>query len=395
VRVELQKFDGGRTVMMVAGGIGVVGLGLTGVGALNDPRPALFSYLFAFAYWGGLALASVVLLQIFHATRARWMAVLRRAVETMALTIVLFLVLAIPILAGMKHIYSWVEPAANLSREAAHLLHHKAPYLNVKFFIARTVVYLLLATLVSQRLFGWSTKQDASGDIALTVKQRRFGTGMLPLVALTFSFAAFDWLMSLDPLWFSTIFGVYYFAGSFLGCISLLVVVTDRARGKNLYGDLVTAEHIHNLGKLMLAFTCFWGYIGFSQLLLIWIAGLPEETPFYIIRFKSQWALVGIFLILGHFVVPFGALLSRSLKRNRSRLAAVAFWILLMHSVDLYWLVMPNLDTEGVVFPWTLPFAFIGVGGLTVAFAVSRLRGHYTVPVRDPYIGESIAYRQP
>ena len=231
-----------------------------------------------------------MLLQIFHAFRAKWMVVLRRAVETMAITAILFLVLFIPIAVGMKHLYAWVEPPANLSHEALELLHHKAPYLNTTFFLIRTVFYFAVAGVISQRLFGLSTKQDSTGDIALTARARRFGTGALPFIALSFSFAAFDWLMSLDPLWFSTIYGVYFFGGSFLSCISLLVIITDRARGKNLYGDLVSVEHIHNLGKLMLAFTAFWGYIGFSQLLLIWIAGLPEEIPYYITRIKGEWA---------------------------------------------------------------------------------------------------------
>lgn len=395
MKVDLQKFDGGRSLLMGAAGLGALGIIGTLVGIASDPRPALFSYLWAFAYWGGIALASVVLLQIFHAVRAKWMVVLRRAVEVMAVTIVLFLLLFIPIAAGMKHLYSWVEPRPDLSREALELLRHKEPYLNTTFFLIRSFFYVALATVVSQRLFGWSIKQDSSGDVQLTARQRRLGTGALPFVALVFSFAAFDWLMSLEPLWFSTIFGIYYFAGSFLSTISLLVIITDRARGKNLYGSLVSDEHIHNLGKLMLAFTAFWGYIGFSQFMLIWIAGLPEEVPFYIVRLRGEWAGIGVFLILGHFFIPFGALLSRSLKRNRAQLSLVAFWILLVHAVDLYWLIVPTLSPEGVAFHWTMITSFVGVGGLSIAFGLWRIRGQFTVPIRDPYLVDSLAYRQP
>jgi hypothetical protein len=395
VKVDIERFDGGRSLLMGAGGIGLLGLLATFAGMALAPRAAMFSYLWAFAYWAGLALASVVLLQIFHATRARWMVVLRRAVETMAVTVVVFVVLFIPIALGIKNLYSWADPSPNLSHEALRLLEHKRPYLNITFFIIRGVAYVLLATVVSQRLFGLSTRQDQSGEVQLTVRQRRFGTGALPFVALVFSFAAFDWLMSLDPLWFSTIFGVYYFSGSFLSTLSLLVIVTERARGKNLYGDLVTDEHIHNLGKLMLAFTCFWAYIGFSQFLLIWIASIPEEVPYYIVRMKGQWAGIGVFLILGHFVLPFFALLSRSLKRDRSRLSLVAFWILLVHGVDLYWVVMPALSPAALPFHWTMITAFVGVGGLAVAFAIWKIRGQFTVPIRDPYLADSLAYRQP
>jgi hypothetical protein len=395
VKAELQKFDGGRSLMMGAGAVGVICLLATMGGMAMDPRPAMFSYLWAFAYWGGIALASVVLLQIFQAFRAKWMVVLRRAVETMAVTVVLFLVLFIPIAVGLKHLYTWVDPPANLGHEALELLEHKKPYLNTTFFLIRTVLYLVLAAFISQRLFGLSTRQDVSGDITLTARARRFGAGALPFIALTFSFAAFDWLMSLDPLWFSTIYGVYFFGGSFLSAISLLVVITDRARGKNLYGDLVSVEHIHNLGKLMLAFTAFWGYIGFSQLLLIWIAGLPEEIPYYITRLKGEWAAIGVFLVLGHFFFPFFALLSRARMRNRARLVRVAIWILLVHAVDMYWLVMPALSPDGLTFHWTMITSFLGIGGLAIAFGIWRIRGHFTVPVRDPYIVESLAYRQP
>jgi hypothetical protein len=313
----------------------------------------------------------------------------------MAVTVVLFAVLFIPIAAGLKHLYAWVDPSPSLPREALRILEHKRPYLNSTFFVIRGLFYVLLAAFISQRLFGMSTRQDQSGDPVLTVRQRRFGTGTLPFTALAFSFAGFDWMMSLDPLWFSTIFGIYYFAGSFVSAISLLVIVTDRARGRNLYGDLVSDEHIHNLGKLMLAFTCFWGYIGFSQFLLIWIASLPEEVPYYILRMKGEWAGIGVFLIVGHFVLPFAALLSRSLKRNRRQLVVVAFWILLVHAVDIYWLVMPTLSPDGLTFPWTMLTAFVGIGGLAVAFAIWKIRGHFTVPVRDPYLADSLAYRQP
>ena len=394
--VDVQRFEGGRQLMTGAGALGLLGLVATLAGTAGaDARPAYFSYLFAFAYWGGIALASVVLLQIFHTFKAKWMVILRRPLEIMAVSVVVFLVLFIPIAIGLKHIYSWVEPAADLPREALHILEHKKPYLNPSFFIARSVGYVLLASFIAFRLFGLSTKQDTSGDIQLSAKQRWLGAAALPFIALVFSFAGFDWLMSLQPLWYSTIFGVYFFAGSFVSTISLLVIVTDRARGKNLFGDLVSPEHIHNLGKLMLAFTCFWAYIGFSQFLLIWIAGLPEEVPFFMVRMKGDWAALSVFMIVGNFLLPFAALLSRSLKRDRSKLALVAFWILLVHALDIYWLVMPTLNPDSMPFHWTVIPAFVGVGGLAIAFAIWRARGHFMIPVKDPYLADSLAYKQP
>jgi hypothetical protein len=174
-----------------------------------------------------------------------------------------------------------------------------------------------------------------------------------------------------------------------------LALITAHARGKDSLGTFVTVEHTHNIGKLMLAFTCFWTYIAFSQLLLIWIAGLPEETPFYITRFNSGWAPLGFFMIVGNFFLPFGALLSRSLKRDPFKLRIVAFWILLAHLVDIFWLVMPTFSPEGVTFHWTLLTSFVGIGLLTIAFGVTRVRGQFAVPVKDPYLADSLRYRQP
>jgi len=385
---------GGRWVSGGFGG-GLLFLILTFVGIAMNPRDGFFSYLTAFTYWGGISMASVILLMIFHATHARWVTILRRPIEAMSASVLLFLPLFIVLLVGMKYVYIWINPPESLGHEALKLIAGKVAYLNVKGFAVRGIVYLILAIFISQRLYGWSVRQDASGEIALTQKQRNLAAGGLPFIAMAFTFAAFDWLMSLNPTWFSTIFGVYYFAGSFVSSLSVLAIVTSKARAANVFGGLMNDEHTHNVGKLMLAFTCFWTYIAFSQLLLIWIAGIPEETPFYITRFSSGWAWMGILLILGHFFVPFGALLSRSLKRNPRQLAVVAGWILFIHFVDIYWLVMPSRDPQGFALRWTDITAFLGVGLLTVAFAITRLRGRLPVPVKDPYIAESIRYHQP
>lgn len=394
--LQLSAFSGGGRWMVGGGAVGLLFLIVSLAGLALSPREAAYSYLVAFAYWCGISMASVILLMIFHTTRAKWMTVLRRPVEAMAATVPIFILLFIPVALSLKQIYVWVDPPADLPKETLHLIAHKRPYLNTSFFLVRSVIYLVFAALLGQLLFGWSTRQDSSGAVGLTQKQRNLGAGGLPFIALTFTFAAFDWLMSLKPEWFSTIFGVYYFAGSFVSALSLLAVICDLARGdKNLFGDYVSPDHTHNVGKLMLAFTCFWTYIAFSQLLLIWIAGLPEEIPFYITRFKRGWAGIGVFMIFGHFFLPFGALLSRSLKRNPRRLALVGIWILLVHYIDIYWLVMPNLYPEGFQFHWTSVTAFLGIGLLAIAFGVFRLRGKLAVPLKDPYLGDSLRYRQP
>ena len=394
---NLQPFAGGRSWILGGGLGGLALLGATFGWMTVDPRQTMFSYLVAFAYWTGIGLAALVLLMIMHAFKAKWVTVVRRPMESITLVLPLMALLFIPIAAFMKHLYIWVDPPADMGREALKLLAHKQAYLNVTAFVVRTAIYFALCIFLSQRLYGWSTKQDRTGEVGLTQRQRNLGAGGLPFLALAFSFAAFDWLMSLNPLWFSTIFGVYYFAGSFVSTLALLSVISDLARGKDLFGDLLNAEHTHNIGKLMLAFTCFWTYIAFSQLLLIWIAGLPEETPFYITRFSSGWRAMGIFMIFGNFFLPFGALLSRSLKRDPAKLGIVAFWILLVHLVDIYWLVLPTFSPEGpsLASIGMSVAAFAGIGLLTVAFGVWRLRGQYAVPVKDPYLADSLRYRQP
>jgi hypothetical protein len=405
VTVDVQKFQGGGTWIKAGLGLGVVGLALTAVGAFTGAkREVLFAYLTSFSYWAGLSMAALILLMIFHAFNAKWMTVLRRPLEAMATTAPLFLLLFIPIGLGLGEIYSWVNPEAhNFTAHEVHLLHAKHSYLNVKFFWIRTVIYFAVATFIGWRLFGLSTRSDASGDPQLLRRQRRLGTGGLPFIAIVVSFASFDWLMSLNPIWFSTIFGVYYFAGSFVSVIALLILATNAARGpKDLFGTFMTVEHIHNLGKLLLAFTAFWAYIAFSQLLLIWIANLPEETPFYLVRGLKPgngpaggWAPVSIILGVCKFAIPFFALLSRDLKRTPKLLAIPAIWTLVFQFVDIYWLVWPTLTPDRISGHWTLVTSFVGIGGLAMAFTVWRLRGRFTLPVKDPFLPVSLRYKQP
>jgi len=396
VTVDVAKFEGGQKLMKTAGLVGIIGTLIAAVGLFTDGAGGGgLSYLTAFAYWAGVSITSVVLLQIFHTFRAKWPTVLRRGLESMALTVPLFLVLFLLMAPKIGDLYTWVHPESFFEGHALHLVHHKHGWLNPGMFVARGVIYLVFAALVGTFLVRWSTKQDEVGGEDLLLKQRRFGTGLLPIMALVLTFAGFDWLMSLDPTWFSTIFGVYYFGGSVLVVWALLILASIHAKGKNLFGAYVTPEHLHNLGKFLFAFTAFWGYIGFSQFLLIWIAGLPEETPWYLIRMEGPWVGVGIFLIFGHFLVPFFALLSRGRKRDPKRLRPWAIWALLVHGVDMYWLVFPNVFKESPVFSfWIIP-AWIGMGALALAVAIWRIRGKYLVPIKDPYLSTSLRYRQP
>jgi hypothetical protein len=396
----MERYTGTPKLMVPAFGLGVVGLVLTAVGFFMNPEATSFSYLLGFTYWVGISVAALIMLAIFHTAKAKWLIVLRRTMETMAVSVPVFAVLFLGLIPALKYLYPWFPGSplfANIHGvEVEHLAHKQHGYLNPTFFGIRQVIYFAVWIFVSTRLHGWSTHQDEAGGLDLTVKQRRFSPGSLPFLGLTITFASFDWLMSLTPMWQSTIYGVYYFAGSFLAAFCVLLLATVNAQGKDLYGSVVRIPHYHNLGKLMLAFTAFWAYIAFSQFLLVWIANIPEEAPWYGLRIFGAWRPMSIAIFFLHFVLPFFTLLSRNLKEKPRLLAVIAVYLLLMHAVDLYWLIWPAYSGEaGPTFHWTLLTAFVGVGGVAVGYALMKARGRYTLPVKDPYIAESLRYVQP
>ncbi len=385
-------WTGGRRAALTAGVVGLAGLALTALGGAFDARRALYAYLVAFTFWLGIALGALLLLGSFHASNARWPVVLRRFVEHVPAVIPLFLVLFVPIVLGRHQLFPWTTPDA-LEGELRRLVEHKRPYLNTSFFVVRAVLYFASWVVVAELLRRWSLRQDVTGGITLTRWQRRLGAGSLPLLALTLTFAAFDWIMSVDPRFYSTIFGAYWFAGSFMGAFAVIAIAGALTRrDPSQFGSQMSAEHFHSVGKFLLAFVAFWAYMAFSQLLLIWIANVPDEVPWLILRTDGGWFWVGAFLVVGQFLVPFFLLLSRDLKRNPRALAWVAAWTLVAHWVDMYWLIMPHLDRAG---PrpslWDLT-ALVGVGGVAVAFTIWRMRGWAAVPVGDPYLDDSLRY---
>lgn len=388
----MERFTGGRTPLLASAAVGVVGLALTGVGFAVDTRRALFSYLFAFAYWAGMAVASLVLLGIWHASKARWPVVLRRMLETMAASLPLFAVLFLPILAGADQLYLWMDPHPALAEKDLAKLDHKRPFLNLPFWTVRSLFYFAVWSLVGELLLRWSRKQDETGELQLTRWQWWLGAGSLPVVALAMSFASLDWLMSLEPLFVSTVYGLYWFSGAFVGALAMLTLATTLARGPNLYGELVNDSHRASLGKFLFAFSVFWAYMAYSQFFLIWIADLPHEVPWYVLRARGPWEPVALFIVNARFVFPFLVLLSRPFKQHRRTLTAMAVWLLLAHVVDTWWLVVPVVSPDAVRVHWADVTAFLGVGGAAVAFTLWRLRGHATVPVGDPYLYESLGY---
>jgi hypothetical protein len=389
---ERPIFEGGRALFLASAAVAVAGFVLTGLLGASDVKVALSAYLVAFSYWLGLALGALAWLMAFHAARARWMVVVRRPLEAMAGAIVVFPVLFLPIAIGMRALFPWAGPTSGLDDETVRLLHHRAPYLNPTFFLVRAAIYFAVWLVFARLLWRWSTRQDESGAPDLTVKAWKLGAGGLPALGLTITFAAVDWLMSLGVRWYSTIWGVYYFTGSFLGAVALLILATFALTRTPALAGAVRVAHWRSLGALLLAFTCFWAYIAFSQYMLVWIGNLPDTVPWMLLRQDHAWRWIGWALIAGHFVAPFLLLLSRPRKMDPRRLAPVAAWILAIHYVDLYWLVMPQVRPGSIVPSLCDLTAFAGVGGAAVAAGVALLRGRHALPVRDPFLAESLAY---
>jgi hypothetical protein len=276
------------------------------------------------------------------------------------------------------------------------LIAWKSGYLNVPFFLARFAVYFFIWTLVSHRLYALSVRQDLDPDPSIPARQRKVSAWGLPLFALTTAFSSYDIIMSADPHWFSTIFGVYIFGGSFLSALALmtfLLVLTQRSGG--MLKKTVTPEHYQDLGKFMFGFTVFWTYIAFSQYMLIWYGNIPEETIWYRHRLEHGWEYHSAALLIGHFIIPFFALLPRSTKRTLPILSVICGWILVMHWFDLHWLVMPVLDTARgghAGFHWMDFACWFGLFGLIVGVFLYRFSRHSMVPHNDPGLLQSMRF---
>jgi len=284
--------------------------------------------------------------------------------------------------------------------EHAELLEKKKPYLNKSFFMIRAVGYLAIWAILGSVFFAFSVREDRDKGVAWTLKAQRWAPVSMILFAFSLTFAAFDWLMSLDPTWPSTIFGVNIFATSVVSALSTLIVVTMALRSTASIQKAINTEHYHDLGKLLIGFVSFWAYISFSQFMLIWYAALPEETPFYHKRWDvGPWSTVSLVLVVGHFVFPFFFLLSRNVKRNLGMLRLGALFILLVHIVDMYWFVMPNVayntgvDPNGFAPSWMDAAALVGVGGVYFAYVFYRMTKYPIIPINDPRLARSLAFQ--
>jgi hypothetical protein len=378
-----------RKVILVAAVIGVLGAIGMAIGFATSPAQAAFSYLTAWAYALSIAIGALVFLMIGHAIDARWTIVFQRFTEAVAASLPVLAVLFIPIALSVEWLYPWANPSAGLDPEVAAKLAHKAPYLNTTFWVIRSVVFLVAWVVFAELLARWSAR-FARSPVAI-VRARALSAAALPAVGLTLTFASFDWLMSLTPIWYSTIFGLLYWSGGFVAALSLIAVIARQARRVPEVAAAIHGSHTGALGRMMLAFLIFWGYMEFAQGIIIWIANKPEEVPWYIARGAGQWGGVFAVLIVGHFAIPFFVLLSKPLKRRPSLLALAGLWLVVMHYVDIYWLVMPVLH-KTLAIHWLDLAAPCAVLGVATAATVARPRTRQAFASDDPRLPAALAY---
>jgi len=362
-------------------GGGVLGMILSVVSALVAREHFWPSYLFGFLFWLGLSLGSGGIVMLHHLTGGRWGLTIRRILEAGMRTTPMMAVLFLPLFFGLSHLYEWTHAEAVAADE---VLRHKSRYLNVPFFSLRAAIYFAVWIGIAHFLTRWSYKQDRVGDPQLSRRLRALSGPGIVLYGGTITFAAVDWAMSLEPHWYSTIYGIAFILGQALTALAAAILVAAGLSRSEPLSRVATKETFHDLGNLLLAFVMLWAYVAFSQFLIIWSGNLPEEIPWYLRRTRGGWKIVAVMLILFHFAIPFLLLLSRAVKRNVQALAVLAGVILILRVTDMYWIIMPAFEERGIGPHWSNAAAFVGIGGLWLAAWAREVQRHEFIPVYDP-----------
>ena len=365
------------------------------VGAITSPKQFYHSYLFGYVFALDIALGALFWVLIHHVSDAGWSVGLRRVFENMSRALLPLAVLFVPVLVGtftgnLHAWYAFVHGDPPAEAHLQHLWHVKHLYFGTPFLLARLVLYFAVWIGYSVAMRRWSLKQDAVGGIALTRRMQWWAPSGVALLGLTSTFFAFDILMSLQYSWFSTIFGVYFWAGAIRGSLATCVLLVLGLRAAGHLRQTITTEHLHDVAKIMFGFTVFWAYIAFAQYFLIWYGNVPEETQFYLLRRNGDWYIVSILLPILYFVVPFFLLLPRAYKRSPRWLAFICTWILVMHAYDLYWQVMPVLHQDTVHPHWLDVAAPVFMFGVLLASAGWGFMRLPLIPIRDARLNETI-----
>jgi uncharacterized membrane protein YczE len=369
----------------------IVGGVLSLIAFFVDQERAVFSYLVTYMMIVSIGLGSLFLVALEYVAGADWSTPIRRIPEFFSGLLPVLFVLVIPLLIFNHDLFHWAHKEAIADDK---ILQGKAPYLNVTFFIIRTFIFIGIWSLFYWILIRNSRKQDENKDQLLTKRNIKYSAAFIPIFALSITFTAIDFMMSLEPHWFSTIFGVYYFAGTVVGALAAVTIAVVLLKEKGYFSPWMTDDHIFSLGALLFAFINFWAYIAFSQFLLIWYADLPEETMWFLTRWNGNWSVFSILLIIIHFAVPYFALLTQPSKKNPKILKFIAIWLLFAHLFDLFWMIMPNMESlrNGYVFSWidlVLPIA--GTGLVILIFSLRSKRDNL-IPIGDPKLKKGLDF---
>ena len=389
------ELNGIRSLALGVGGIGTL---IWAIGLYIDPEQALRSWLLGFIFWGGIGLGSIGLLILQYLTGGAWGVMIRRTAEAASRTLPVIIILFLPIAFGITRLYEWTHlPATD------HVMAHRGWYMTVWGWTLRSAIYFALFGVMVYLLNMWSARQDKSADYeeaaAWLGKPTAFSGPTMVIYALVVTFAAVDWVMTLEPHWFSTIWGLLFVAGWALSCLCFIVLVLAFLSDKAPMNRVLGRRHFHDLGKLMLALVMVWAYFNFSQYLIIYSGNIPEETGWYITRTTGAWGWMAWGLIIFHFAVPFLVLLQQDLKRKPRLLAGVAIFILLIRLVDMYFLIgpSPRIDAHGgpqglFLLSWMDFVAPIAVGGIWVWYFLGQLMKRPLVPVMDPFLENAIEH---
>jgi hypothetical protein len=366
--------------------IGTVAL-LVSLAFLFVDRDQFFrSYLFAYMFCIGIPLGCMAILFIYHLAGGAWGAVTRRIMEAATRLLPILALLFIPIVVfGMHSLYEWTHSDVV---NANKILKEKSAYLNIPFFVVRAAIYFLIWISLSLLLNKRSAQQDQTQDPTIPARLELTGGLGLVLYGLTMTFASVDWMMSLDPHWYSTVFGLLVITGQVLSAFAFVIAIAAWLSRVSPFSEIISAEQFHDLGKLLLAFVMIWAYLAFSQYLIIFSGNLPEENHWYVTRFQGGWRFIPPLLILGHFALPFILLLSRSLKRNPRTLGIIAIGVMAMRLIDLYWLIAPDIKHVGFAAPldFILP---IGLGALCLSLYLNELKKRPFFVLYDPNLPET------
>ena len=375
LRPQMERVQRRATIM------GVVALAVSILGLVRNPAHFWQSYLYGYIFWSGLTLGCLGLFFLHNVAGGNWGVVIRRFIESGLKTLPLVALFVIPILFALTTLYIWTDA----TYRAEHFsTGHKAAYMNMPFFIIRTVIYFAIWFFSGFRILKMANEHDRTGDPQLFKRIKARSAPALLIFVLTTTYAFVDWIMSLEPDWYSTIYPWLFTVGEVVLTFAFMIALLVLFSKHEPFASFVKPQHYHDLGNLLLAFTMLWAYMGLAQFLIIWAENLPDEIPWYIRRFSGGWGYIAFFIAIFHFCVPFFLLLMRFMKRNPQRLRMLAIWMIAIRIVDVFWFVEPAFRQRALQIYWTDITALIGMGGLWIAYFLRNLKARPLLASNDP-----------